>query len=45
MDALKKKLVDVESQLQERTTAVGTLTEECNRLALVETELNRTIQR
>ena len=45
MEALKKWLLDFEGQLQEQTTAVGTLTEERNRLALVETELNRTIQR
>ena len=43
MEILKKRLADVEGQLQERTTTVGTLTEERNWLVLVETELNRTI--
>ena len=40
-----KRLAEVKGQLQERTTANGTLTEERNRLVLVETKLNRTIQR
>ena len=44
MEAVKKRLTEVESQLQERTTIVGTLTQERDRLLLVETELNRTIQ-
>ena len=44
MEALKKRLLDVEGRLQERTTALGTLTEECDRLVQVETELNRTVQ-
>ena len=45
MEALKKKLADVEGQLRDRTTTVGALTEERDRLVLVETELNRSIQR
>ena len=45
MEVLKKKLADVEGQLRDWTTAIGTLTEERDRLARVETELNRTIQR
>ena len=44
MEALKKRLADVEGQLRDWTTKVGTLTEERDRLVLVETEVNRTIQ-
>ena len=45
MEALKKKLADIEGQLRDRTTTVGMLTEERDRLVQVETELNRTVQR
>ena len=45
MEAHKKKLADVEGQLRDRTTTVGTLTEERDRLVQVETDLNRTVQR
>ena len=44
MEALKKRLADIEGQLQDRTTTVGTLTEERDWLVLAETKLNRIIQ-
>ena len=44
MEALKKRLSEVEDQLKERTATVDALTEERDRLLLVEGELNGTVQ-
>ena len=45
METLKKRLSEVEDQLKERTASVGALTQERDRLLLVEGELNGTVQR
>ena len=45
METLKKRLSEVEDQLKERTASVSALTQERDRLLLVEGELNGTIQR
>ena len=44
MEVLKKRLREVKDQLKERTTIVGALTEERDRLLLVEGKLNGTVQ-
>ena len=45
LETLQKRLSKVEGQLDERTTTVGALTQERDRLLLVEGELNGTLQR
>ena len=45
METLKKRLSEVEGQLKDQTATVGALTQERDRLLLVEGELNGTIRR
>ena len=45
METLKKRVSEVEGQLKDQTATVGALSQERDRLLLVEGELNRTIWR